>query len=102
MGKEGEDNNRIKNFLITHGKKYNQDSVLYKHPSSKTAQLIGTNHSDYPGMDKEDDIGEFKPNKAAMFHSILTRGGGNKLPGQMPAKKKVFSFGEEAEGSYHQ
>jgi hypothetical protein len=100
LGKEGEDNNRIKNFLVNHGKKYGQDSVLYKHPSSKTAQLLGTNEGGFPGAGKSHDVGEFHPDRAAEFHSVLTRGGGNKLPGQQPAKRKVFSFGEEAEGSY--
>ena len=99
LGKEGEDNDRIKNFLVKHGKKYGQDSVLYKHPSSKTAQLIGTREDGFPGIGKEHDVGSFEPNRAAEFHSVLTRGGGNKLPGQQPAKRKVFSFGEQV-GSY--
>ena len=100
LGKEGEDNDRIKNFLVKHGKKYGQDSVLYKHPAEKTARLIGTREDGFPGMGKEHDVGEFHPDRAAEFHSVLTRGGGNKKPGQTPAKRKVFSFGEEAIGTY--
>ena len=38
------------------GQKYDQDSIF--HHNGKTARLIGTNETGYPGMDKTEKVGE--------------------------------------------
>ena len=57
------------------GEKYGQDSILHKGKDESTAKLYGTNHtSDYPGYGKTADVGSYKPNHKAEFHSVLKNG----------------------------
>ena len=60
----------LKNF----GKKYGQDSVLYKEKNSEIAKLHGTNKSGFPGLNKSHDIGTFHPNKKGEVHTVLGSG----------------------------
>ena len=54
------------------GAKYEQDSVLYKPGGDKDAMLIGTNHTaNWPGFDKEEKVGRWKPNKSGEFYSKM-------------------------------
>ncbi len=71
IGDEGEDNNKLKNFIIHHGIKYSQDSVLYKKYNTNNAILIGTNNGIYPGFGKEISVGEFRPDKIGETFSML-------------------------------
>lgn len=42
-------------FARSQGKKYDQDSIL--HHNGKTARLVGTNETGFPGMDKSEKVG---------------------------------------------
>ncbi len=99
MSRHGDDSEMVRNFLLKHAPKYDQESVLYKHRLEKNAELIGTRAGGYPGLGKVENVGRFHPNRAAEFHSLLTRGPlpGKypKKPGQIPAQKKPFSFTKE-------
>lgn len=98
VGKQGDDGGKLKDFLKTHGEKYGQDSVIHKPHDSTQATLIGTKHDAWPGHGKEENLGDFHPNRAGEFHSILTKTG--KKPGNNPLKKgrtdaapkKTFAF----------
>lgn len=83
---------KLRDFLTTHGEKYGQDSVLFKHPKEPSAKLIGTKEGAYPGKGQEQDVGEFHANRVPEFHTLLTRGGGADKPGKTPAAKKSFAF----------
>ena len=69
----GDDKGELKNFLLKHGEKHNQDSILYKSHDDEIPSLIGTSdRSDaWPGKGKSDPVGKFHPNKMAEFHSVL-------------------------------
>lgn len=99
MSRHGDDSEAVRSFLLKHAPKYDQESVLYKHRLEKNAELIGTRAGGYPGLGKVENVGRFHPNRAAEFHSLLTRGPlpGKypKKPGQIPAQKKPFSFTKE-------
>jgi len=56
------------------GTKYGQDSILHKYQHEETAKLHGTNDAEYPGKDKTDDVGHFKPKFKGEFHSVLKNG----------------------------
>lgn len=77
IGKEGDDNGKVKGFLKKYGAKYNQESVLYKPFNSDRAYLIGTSDVDEdgnpvkPGLGVEEDQGEFVPNKLGRFYSKM-------------------------------
>jgi len=73
IGKKGNDNGALKNFLIKHGQKYDQDSVLHKSHDSTHAHLHGTSarENSFPGLGKSHDVGEFHPNRAGEFHSVM-------------------------------
>ena len=75
------DGERLKNFLIKMGKKFNQDSIFYKPHDSKDSFLIGTSSGKFPGMGKEIKIGSFHPSKMGEFYT--------KMKGH---KDKVFTF----------
>jgi hypothetical protein len=84
IGKEGHDNGHLLGTLKNLGKKYGQDSILHKSHEQKTAQLHGTNDSPFPGKDKSVDVGEWHPNRAGEFHSLLKG-----------KPSKPFQFGEQ-------
>ncbi len=67
----GNDPEHVKGFLKKHGSLYNQDSVLFKHPSNSYAELIGTKEGAWPGLHVHHPVGEWKPNKAPEFHSVM-------------------------------
>ena len=67
-----EQDNEFKSLIKKLGAKYEQDSVLYKPGGDKDAMLIGTNHTaDWPGFDKEEITGKWKPNKSGEFYSKM-------------------------------
>jgi hypothetical protein len=91
IGDKGNDNGKLKGFLKKWGAKYNQDSVLYK-SFNENAMLIGTQSKDedgnaveFPGMNKEVAVGEFKPMKISQFYS------------RMKGKPFVFESYQEAD-----
>lgn len=90
---------QLHSFLTKHGEKYNQDSVLYKHPDATHAHLIGTSHDPnaFPAYGETHNVGEFHANRVPEFHSIMTRGGGK--PGQTPAAHKSFAFIQPTEAA---
>lgn len=53
------------------GKKYDQDSVLLKKKSKGDAALVGTNKSDFPGMNKRLKTGKMKPGKTGEFDTKI-------------------------------
>jgi len=81
VGSEGKDKDKTKQFAITLGKKYSQDSVLIKQPDNDNAYIVGTNTTGNPGMGKKVSIGKWHPNRAGEYLSAL----GNK-------KSKTFVF----------
>lgn len=84
IGKDGDDGGKLKSFLLHHGEKYKQDSILHKPHHTEEAVLIGTNDNDYPGYGKLDPVGTFQPNRVGYFHSMLKNG-------------RTFTFEEKAQ-----
>lgn len=87
VGKKGDDNGHVRGTVTKLGAKYNQDSVVYKHHSSETAELHGTQDKDehgnkveFPGHGKKVDLGKWHPNRIGEFHSSMKGG------------KKSFAF----------
>lgn len=78
--KAGDDSGHLKGFLSSTGEKYNQDSVLYKAHNDKNANLIGTtkNPHAFVKYGESHNVGEFHPNRAPEFHTMLRGRGGNK------------------------
>lgn len=70
-GKKGDDKGALKHFLVKHGEKYEQDSVLHKPHNSTKASLHGTSEGAWPGKGKSHEVGEFHPNRAGEFHSVM-------------------------------
>lgn len=64
---------RLKDFLIKMGKKYEQDSVLFMDNSveDKVAVLIGTSAGSWPGLGVVHNLGKWHPNKIREFYSKL-------------------------------
>lgn len=71
IGKKGHDNGELKNFLKKHGEKHGQDSILHKAHDETTAKLHGTREGGWPGKGKVHDVGEFHPNRAGEFHTVM-------------------------------
>lgn len=82
IGKKGDDKGALKNFLTKHGEKYEQDSILHKPHNSSKATLHGTKEGAWPGKGKTHEVGEFHPNRAGEFHSV------------MKGRGKTFAFEE--------
>jgi hypothetical protein len=66
-----DDNGKLKGTLKKLGKKYDQDSIFYKGGDTKEGVLIGTNTTGYPGMNKIENVGTWKPNKVGEFYSKM-------------------------------
>jgi hypothetical protein len=102
IGKKGHDGGKLKEFLKKHGEKYDQDSVVHKAHDSKKATLVGTSKraDSYPGHGKEEDLGEFHPNRAGEFHSVMkgrVRQGPLKK-GKTQGNHRTFAFAHESQG----
>lgn len=80
VGKKGDDKGELKNFLLKHGEKHGQDSVLHKAAGESTAKLHGTREGGWPGKGKTHDVGNFHPDRAGEFHTAMKGG------------KKTFAF----------
>lgn len=80
IGKKGDDNGALKGFLLKHGEKHKQDSVLHKAAGDETAKLHGTKEGGWPGKGQTHDVGKFHPDRAGEFHS------------SMRGAKKTFAF----------
>jgi hypothetical protein len=89
VGKQGHDNNSLKGNLRSLGKKYGQESVLYKPHDSENAKLLGTKEGTFPGLGEEHDVGKWHPNRTGEFHSLMRGSGG----------KRIFKF--ESTGNTH-
>jgi hypothetical protein len=74
IGKKGNDNGQLKNFLTKHGEHYGQETILHKAHDSKTAHLIGTKDTSFLKKGEHMDVGEFHPNRAGDYHSALKKG----------------------------
>jgi hypothetical protein len=46
VGPKSDDSGKLKDFLVHHGNKYNQDAVLYKHHSSPEVHSVSTSDRD--------------------------------------------------------
>ena len=66
-----EQDGEFKSLIKKLGAKYDQDSVLYKPGGNNDAALVGTNHSGWPGFDKEETVGRWRPNKSGEFYSKM-------------------------------
>lgn len=76
---------KLKEFLKTHGQKYNQDSILFKKHDEDHVNLIGTSHRDsWLKHGEESSVGQFHPSRMGEFHSLLK---GN----------RPFAFGESVQ-----
>ena len=64
------DPTQFKEFLKWEGKKFDQDSIFYYNVKDKNGYLIGTNSTGYPGMNKEEKLGKWHPQKIGEFYSI--------------------------------
>jgi hypothetical protein len=91
VGDKGDDKGRLKSFLHDHGKKFGQESVVYKHHDSKEAHLHYTNPVE-KGLDDKpkavgdtESLGPFHPKKIGDYHSRFLH------------KKQAFSFSHSNE-----
>jgi len=78
IGDPGDDSGKLKGFLKTWGKQFNQDSVLYKEFGNESTILIGTQSHDedgnsvnFPGLNKEVTVGSWHPNKMGQFYTKM-------------------------------
>jgi len=76
-GKKGDDHGELKKFLVHHGEKHNQDSVLHKAHNEEHANLIGTNHTGFPGHGVHQNVGHWNPHRTGEFHTVIKGGGVN-------------------------
>jgi len=84
VGKEGDDKGHLLGTLKHLGHRFGQDSILHKAHGETNAKLHGTNTTaDFPGWGKSVDVGEWHPNRAGEFHSLLKG-----------KPSKPFQFGE--------
>jgi len=67
------DGGKLKGHLLKWGKKYNQDSILYKDGDSEEAVLIGTTSGKWPGLGEVFKLGKFSLNKLADNFSKMKR-----------------------------
>jgi len=71
IGPENDDKNKTKQFAISLGKKYQQDSVLIKQPNDDKAYLVGTNSTGFPGLGKKQPLGKWHPNRTSEYMTAL-------------------------------
>lgn len=64
---------KLKNFAIAAGKKFNQDSIFFKEPN-EDATLIGTSAGAWPGLGKVESVGKWHPSKIGQFFTKLKNG----------------------------
>lgn len=84
VGKKGDDSGALKGFAKQMGEKYGQESVLHKKFDEPHANLIGTSEkSEWLKKGQEQSVGEWHPNRAGEFHSILRNRHGH---------EKTFTF----------
>lgn len=74
IGKKGNDNGELKSFLSKHGEKYSQDSILHKSHDEKEAKLHFTKNIDTTKKGDEVSVGEWHPNRANEFHTLMKGG----------------------------
>ena len=53
------------------GSKYDQDSILLKKGNEENANLIGTNHANFPGFGNSVSVGKWSPSKVGEFYSKM-------------------------------
>ena len=53
------------------GAKYEQDAIFFKSPASPQGLVIGTKAEAWPGLGKEEPVGEFKPNRLNGIYTAL-------------------------------
>ena len=65
------DAGKLKKFLVSMGKKYNQDSVFYKDVESAEGTLIGTASGRWPGLGTEVNVGKFNAQRLGAFYTKM-------------------------------
>ena len=71
VGKKGHDEGHLKGFMMKHGAKYHQDSVLYKPHNTTRASFLYTRHVGDKKKGHQEDVGDFHPKKMGDYHSRL-------------------------------
>jgi len=73
IGPDSDDGGKFKGVLKKLGKKYDQDSIIYKPFDSENALLIGTTSRSgaYVSKDQEMDIGKFRPQRAGEMYTRM-------------------------------
>lgn len=92
VGDVGDDGGKLLGHLKELGAKYNQDSILHKSHDSEDAKLHGTKEGGWPGLGKEESVGEFHPARAGEFHTVM-KGGRTfafESTGQLPKVRVEF------------
>jgi hypothetical protein len=85
------------------GAKYDQDSILFKHPKDEHASLIGTNSAEFPGKDQEVSVGKWHPRRIHEFFTTMRKAreykdkDGNPIKGKTDRKEHSFSFAESVQ-----
>jgi hypothetical protein len=76
VGNHAEDSGNLKGFLRKYGRKYEQDSVIYK-GYYRDAVLLALR--DLPALGMKDgetrSLGRFHPNRLGVLYTLMTRGG---------------------------
>lgn len=71
IGKEGHDGGALKKFLVNHGKKYNQDSVLHKAHNQPDVHEHGLKPEGTPKDGESRSFGTWHPNRLGQYHTAM-------------------------------
>ena len=65
------DSDKLRDFLIKMGVKFNQDSIFYKDATKDKGVLIGTASGRWPGLNTEVVAGRFTPQKLGTYYTKM-------------------------------
>jgi hypothetical protein len=109
IGKDGDDNGKLKGALKKYGSSFDQESVLYKAFDKDDAVLIGTvdknedGESVWPGLGNESSVGKFNPMRVGEFYTTMKQSKNASKGKTEPSIPRTFTFeGFEFPSSYFQ
>lgn len=98
IGKDGDDNGKLKGALKKYGSSFDQESVLYKAFDKDDAVLIGTvdknedGESVWPGLGNESSVGKFNPMRVGEFYTTMKQSKNTSKGKTEPSIPRTFTF----------
>jgi hypothetical protein len=74
LGKKCADKNALKGNLKSLGRKYGQESVIYRAYNTENAVLLRTKERGHPEFNQAMEVGRWHPNRTAEFHAMMRDG----------------------------